>query len=106
VKIIHRVLIFSLLVIGPAAQAMANPVNKTIDKFKQIHHTKPFFQHAYGYAVFPTVGAGGFIIGGAYGKGSVFVNGKKTGTSTLTAASIGFRYCQNSVPIAVYRVKI
>ncbi len=69
----------------------ANAVDQTVSKFKRISHTAPFFKHAYGYAVFPTVGAGGFIIGGAYGKGHVFVDGKQTGTSTLTAASIGFQ---------------
>lgn len=72
-------------------QVLANTVDKTVTKFKHISHTAPFFKHAYGYVVFPTVGAGGFIIGGAYGKGSVFVNGKKTGTATLTSASIGFQ---------------
>lgn len=90
-KIIYSlttILLFTLLSTNVIA---ANEVDKTVTKFKQIARTAPFFKNAYGYAVFPTVGAGGFIVGGAYGKGSVFVGGKQTGTSTLTAASIGFQ---------------
>ena len=53
--------------------AMAEDATQTtIAHFKQIKHTKPFFKNAYGYAVFPTVGSAGFIIGGAYGKGTVY----------------------------------
>ena len=42
-----------------------------------------------GYAVFPNVGKGGFIVGGAHGKGCVFEKGKVTGHATMTQASIG-----------------
>jgi len=89
-KITYAVIIITLITLF-GTQAMANAIDKTVNKFRRIQHTTPFFKHAYGYAVFPTVGAGGFIIGASYGKGSVFVNGKQTGTSTLTAASIGFQ---------------
>ena len=37
---------------------------------------KRFFDNAYGYAVFPTVGAGAFIVGGAHGSGLVYEKGK------------------------------
>ena len=42
-----------------------------------------------GYAVFPNVGKGGFIVGGARGSGCVFENGKVIGQTTMTQASIG-----------------
>lgn len=42
-----------------------------------------------GYAVFPDVGKGGFIIGGAHGKGCVFENGRMTGTVTLAQGTFG-----------------
>jgi len=42
-----------------------------------------------GYAVFPTIGKGGAIIGGAYGKGVLYENGRAVGYCDLTQASIG-----------------
>lgn len=42
-----------------------------------------------GYAVFPHVGKGGLIIGGAHGDGCVFENGRAIGRTSMTQASIG-----------------
>ncbi|MGA7980595.1 MAG: lipid-binding SYLF domain-containing protein [Chromatiaceae bacterium] len=53
---------------------------------------KTFFEKAQGYAVFPTVGKAGMGFGGAYGKGSVFEQGKEIGTTTLKQVSIGFEF--------------
>lgn len=50
-----------------------------------------FFNRAYGYAVFPSVGKGGIGIGGAYGKGTVFRAGKAVGSTSLTQLTIGFQ---------------
>ena len=44
---------------------------------------------AAGYAVFPNVGKGGLVVGGARGEGVLFENGAVTGRTTLTQASIG-----------------
>ncbi len=51
-----------------------------------------FFEHAYGYAVFPTIGKVGFVIGGAYGQGRVYEKGRYTGRTEMTQASIGFQF--------------
>jgi len=48
-----------------------------------------FFQNAAGYAVFPNVGKGGLVVGGAHGKGIVYEKSKPVGTASLTQASIG-----------------
>lgn len=50
-----------------------------------------FFDHAQGYAVFPTVGKGAIGIGGARGKGFVYEHGKLIGRSTLTQVTIGLQ---------------
>lgn len=50
---------------------------------------KGFMANAAGYAVFPSVGKGGLIIGGARGQGLLFQNGAIVGRTTLTQASIG-----------------
>jgi lipid-binding SYLF domain-containing protein len=49
-----------------------------------------FFEKAYGYAVFPTVGSGGFWIGGAHGTGIVYEKGKPVGRTSLTQITFGF----------------
>lgn len=46
---------------------------------------------ASGYAVFPDVGKGGFIVGGAYGRGEVWEHGVKVGYADLTKGSIGLQ---------------
>jgi lipid-binding SYLF domain-containing protein len=50
---------------------------------------KKLVDEAAGYAVFPNVGKGGLIIGGARGKGIVYEKGAAIGQATMTQASIG-----------------
>ena len=50
---------------------------------------KRFLDRAYGYAVFPTAGKGGLIVGGAYGHGEVFEQGMKIGYAEITQATVG-----------------
>ncbi|MPY25589.1 YSC84-related protein [Shewanella sp. YLB-07] len=64
---------------------------ETVANFKQANDTHKFFDNAYGYAIFPTVGKGGFGIGAAYGKGRVFKGNDYTGDTSLTQISIGFQ---------------
>jgi lipid-binding SYLF domain-containing protein len=52
---------------------------------------KRFFENAYGYAVFSSVGKGGFGIGGAHGKGLLFEQGAPVGRSTLSQVTIGLQ---------------
>ena len=53
---------------------------------------KIFFNRAHAYAVFPTVGKGGIVIGGAFGKGKVFRRGVWIGDVSLSQGSIGFQF--------------
>ena len=71
--------------------AQANKYADTLTIFKKSEAVQPFLRNAYGYAVFPTVGKGGFGIGGAYGKGQVYRGGKVTGIVKLFKATIGFQ---------------
>jgi lipid-binding SYLF domain-containing protein len=50
-----------------------------------------FFDSAYAYAVFPSVGKGAFGIGGAYGTGTVFVGGEPVGKTDLKQVTIGLQ---------------
>lgn len=65
--------------------------SSTIDIYNQFPQVKPFFENSYGYVVFPTIGKGGLVIGGAYGKGQVYQNGTVTGIAQLVKFSVGWQ---------------
>src|SRR5262249_19377694 len=48
-----------------------------------------FFTHSAGYVVFPGIGKGGLVVGGAYGNGVVFEGGRPVGKATLKQVSVG-----------------
>lgn len=50
-----------------------------------------FMKGAYGYAIFPGVGKGGLIVGGAYGRAAVYEQGKMIGYADMTQANIGLQ---------------
>ena len=79
------------LAMAMSIPAMADSYTDAIAVFKKAPAVQPFFKNAYGYAVFPTIGKGGFVIGGSYGKGQVYRGGKVTGETSLIKASIGFQ---------------
>ena len=85
-----------LMIMFILALALANPVQAdkftdTINVFKKSEAVQPFFKNAYGYAVFPTIGKAGFVIGGSYGTGQVYKGGKVTGETSLVKGSIGWQ---------------
>jgi lipid-binding SYLF domain-containing protein len=63
----------------------------TIASFQKAGASGTFFSRSYAYAVFPTVGTGALGVGGAYGKGRVYVHGVHTGDASLTQISLGFQ---------------
>ena len=85
------ILITIMFVLNLSTSAMADKYTNTIEIFKKSEATQPFFKSAYGFAVFPTVGKAGIGIGGAYGKGQVYREGKVTGETSLMKASIGLQ---------------
>lgn len=89
VKTVFNLLLIALL--AQAATARADEFGDTIARFRQAPTTQPFFQKAYGYAVFPTVGKGGVVVGGAYGEGRVYRGGAVTGDVSLVQLNIGFQ---------------
>jgi len=50
-----------------------------------------FLDRAYGYAIFPNVGKGGLVAGGAYGKGDVYEQGKFIGYADLRQGTVGLQ---------------
>ena len=50
---------------------------------------RPFVEGAAGYAIFPSVGKGGVVFAGSYGRGTVFENGSMIGFADITQGSFG-----------------
>ena len=81
-----------LLIAGMAhAERHAEKYAETIDLFKNAGECASFFSKSYAYAVFPTIGEGGLVVGGAHGKGRVYVHGVGAGNTTMTQLSVGFQ---------------
>ena len=65
----------------------------TMAKFKK---EKPGYHKAYngsakGVAIFPSIGKGGYFLGGAYGQGVVLQNGKVVGYCKIEQLTAGFQ---------------
>ncbi len=69
----------------------ADEYDAALADFRAASGTERFFAEAYGYALFPTIGKGGFVIGGAYGEGRVYRGGVQTGVTSMTQLTIGFQ---------------
>ncbi len=69
----------------------ASDYHDTISLFKNAGASGTFFNDSYAYAVFPTVGEGAVGIGGAHGKGHVYVHGKWVGNVVMNQVSVGFQ---------------
>lgn len=83
--------VFAFALVALASTARADDYADTVAIFKKAGESAQFFDQAYGYAVFPTIGKGGVGIGGAYGKGRVFEKGKHVGDTSMTQLSIGLQ---------------
>lgn len=81
---------FAVVLASQAADDLPAQAQQTISDFQNADSSiKAFIDNSAGYAVFPSVGKGGFIVGGARGKGLLYEKGAITGRTTMTQASIG-----------------
>lgn len=60
-------------------------LKKTNDKISK------YFNTAYAYAVFPSIGKGGLGVGGAAGNGTLYRGGAVVGDSKMSQVTIGFQ---------------
>jgi lipid-binding SYLF domain-containing protein len=84
-----RRLLFLFLLFLPFTQALADDFTDTIATFRKSGTSGRFFNDAYGYAVFPFIGKGGFVVAGAHGTGRVYVHDKWVGDTAMTQVSVG-----------------
>jgi lipid-binding SYLF domain-containing protein len=90
-KSITQILGMSLFLALAAGAAHADEYADTTALFRNAAGSATFFRDCYAYAVFPNIGEGGFVVGGAFGKGQVYVQGKPAGATTMTQLSVGFQ---------------
>jgi lipid-binding SYLF domain-containing protein len=88
---IRNLLRVVVLLCLPVAAAQATTFNESIDFFRHAGTSSTFFSKSYAYAVFPSVGSGALVIGGAFGKGRVYVHGRYVGDTKLAQLSAGFQ---------------
>jgi len=89
-KLILRTTLLSLLISPIFSSAWADEYSNTKKMFESAG-IADMFTSAFGYALFPTIGKAGFLVGGAYGKGRVYMQDKYYGDTTMTQATIGFQ---------------
>ncbi|MFT6288968.1 MAG: lipid-binding SYLF domain-containing protein [Alcanivorax sp.] len=89
-KSLRSILALCTLVVS-STLVQADNYSDTVTAFQNAGETSGFFQDAYGYVVFPTIGKGGIGIGGAHGKGRVFAQGAHVGDSSMTQITLGIQ---------------
>jgi lipid-binding SYLF domain-containing protein len=83
--------IVGTLLLALSGTVFADKYEDTIELFRNAGAADEFFASAYGYAVFPTIAKAGFGIGGARGKGQVFIREQSAGETTMTQLTLGFQ---------------
>ncbi|MFV0476914.1 MAG: YSC84-related protein [Parahaliea sp.] len=74
-----------------ASTASADSYSDATSSFRNAGQSGQYFDTAYGYALFPTIGKGGVGVGGAHGKGKVYIQGQYVGDSTMTQLTVGLQ---------------
>ena len=85
------ILAFTLIGLGFGSTALADGYDDSRKVFQEAGASGALFDGAYGYALFPSIGKGGIGIGGAGGKGRVFVGGTHVGDTSMAQVTIGFQ---------------
>lgn len=87
----RKLLLLLAALMLPLGSAMASSYTDTVALFRHAGASSSYFANSYAYAVFPTIGEGGFVVGGAHGTGHVYVGGKYIGSAAMTQVSVGFQ---------------
>ena len=67
------VMLAGMVALTVSALATADSYSDTVDLFKNAGQSASFFKSSYGYAVFPTIGKGGLVVGGAHGLSLIHI---------------------------------
>jgi len=87
----RKLLLLLAALLLPIGVSMAGTYGDTLSLFRNAGESAAYFNNSYAYAVFPTIGKGGFVVGGAHGTGHVYLAGKYIGNTSMTQVSVGFQ---------------
>lgn len=90
-QLLRITILFSVLSLFGQVAGAQDSYTDTINAFNKAGDSAGFFDNSYGYAVFPTIGKGGIGIGGAHGKGRVYVGGRHVGNTSMTQLTMGLQ---------------
>ena len=79
------------LILVAAAPAYADKNDITIEQFREAG-AGSYIDASYAYAVFPSIGKGGVIVGGAQGEGTVFQGGQAIGEVKMNQLTVGLQF--------------
>jgi len=88
---------------GDAATLSAN-ADATLTGYKAKDPSiQTLLDKSVGYAIFPDIGKGGWIIGGSYGRGEVYEKDKHIGYADIKGVSAGFQWgAQNFSELLIF----
>ena len=89
-NVFFRLAVLFTVLLSSFSLAQADNFYETKKMFEDAGLTEKF-DTAFGYALFPTIGKAGFVVGGAYGEGRVYTQDGYYGDTTMTQATIGFQ---------------
>lgn len=98
-KVLKSLVLFGMLLMMTGANAQTKKDRKIMNDAKKAQKTllnadsglERFFENSAGYVLFPNVGKGGFIIGGASGNGVVYEAGERVGMAGLKKLNVGLQ---------------
>ena len=96
-KFLFTLIVTSIVLVANAqngwSDAFEDKVIRATEAFlEQDPSIERFFDEAYAYVLFPSIGKGGIGIGGATGKGLVILDHEAIGEARLIQVSIGFQW--------------
>jgi lipid-binding SYLF domain-containing protein len=98
-KVFKSIIVLCIILLVSSVAAQTEKDNKLIEDAKTAKQTllktdstlERFFKESAGFVIFPNVGKGGFIIGGASGNGVVYEGGDAIGMADLKKLNIGLQ---------------
>ncbi|WP_396591383.1 hypothetical protein [Allomuricauda sp. R78024] len=98
-KVLKSLVLVGMLLMMASANAQTKKDRKIVNDAKKAQKTllsadsglERFFENSAGYVLFPNVGKGGFIIGGASGNGVVYEAGERVGMAGLKKLNVGLQ---------------
>lgn len=78
-----------LLMLFIVTSMYAQSYHSALESFKASSTIKRYFNDAYGYALFPTIGKGGMLFGFGYGRGKLYHKNDFEGRASISSFSFG-----------------